>query len=74
MVFQRASLYEIIKEIERRYDVTVYLNSKTWDHEKITVKFLHDETLDDILRILKHIITGFNYEIKGNKIYINISG
>lgn len=70
MVFQRASLYEIIKEIERRYDVTIYLNSKTWDNEKITVKFLHDETLDEILSVLKHIIMGFNYEIKGDKIYV----
>ncbi|MDR2920013.1 MAG: FecR domain-containing protein [Tannerella sp.] len=71
MVFQRASLYEIVKEIERRYDVTIYLNSKAWDNEIITVKFLYDETLDDILTVLKHIIKGFNYEIKGDKIYIH---
>lgn len=70
MVFQKASLYEIVKEIERRYDVTIYLNSKAWDNEKITVKFLHDETLDEILSVLKHIIMGFNYEIKGDKIYV----
>lgn len=70
MVFQRASLYEIVKELERRYDVTIYLNSKAWENEKITVKFLHDETLDEILLVLKHIIAGFNYEIKGDKIYV----
>ncbi|MDR0430255.1 MAG: FecR domain-containing protein [Tannerellaceae bacterium] len=70
MVFQRASLYEIVKEIERRYDVTVYLNSKAWDHEIITVKFLHDETLEETLSVLKHIIIGFNYEIKEDKIYV----
>ena len=70
MVFQRASLYEIVKEIERRYDVTIYLNSKAWDNEIITVKFLYDETLEETLSVLKHIIMGFNYEIKGDKIYV----
>jgi len=70
MVFQRASLYEIVKEIERRYDVTIYLNSKAWDNEVITVKFLYDETLEETLSVLKHIIMGFNYEIKGEKIYV----
>lgn len=70
MVFQKATLYDIVKEIERRFDVTIYLNSKAWEHERITVKFLNDESLDEILMVFKHIVTGFNYEIKGDKIYI----
>lgn len=71
MVFQGASLYAVINEIERRYGVDVYLNAKGLSEEKLTVKFLHDESLEDILYTLQQIIAGFKYRIEGNKVYIN---
>ena len=70
LVFQSASLTQIMKSIERRYDVTIYLNSKNYDNEKMTVKFMHDETLDEVLHTLKYIINGFKYKINGNKVYV----
>ena len=71
LVFQGASLYAVINEIERRYGVDVYLNAKGLSEEKLTVKFLHDESLEDILYTLQQIIAGFKYRIEGNKVYIN---
>lgn len=71
MVFQGASLYAVINEIERRYGVDVYLNSKGLSDEKLTVKFLHNESLEDILYTLQQIIAGFKYRIEENKVYIN---
>lgn len=70
MVFQSVSLYSIVKELERHYGVTVYLNAAGLSDEKLTVKFLHDESLEEILRVLQQIITGFNYKIEGDKIFI----
>ena len=70
MVFRSASLYTIIEDLERRYDVSIYLNSKSLGDEKLTVKFMHDETIDDILNILQQIIKEFNYKIEDNKIFI----
>ena len=71
MVFQSASIQSIIKELERRHGVTVYLNTADLEDEKLTIKFLYNETLEDILYSLEQIITGFKYKIEGDKIYIN---
>lgn len=70
MVFQGASLYSVIKEIERHYNVKVYLNTKDLSEERLTVKFLYNESLEDVLHALQQIVAGFKYKIDGNKVYI----
>ncbi len=70
LVFQSASLHHIIKTLERRYDVTIYLNSGSFTDEKITVKFMYDETLNEVLHTLQHIIKGFKYKIEEKRVYI----
>jgi ferric-dicitrate binding protein FerR (iron transport regulator) len=70
LVFQQTSINEIIKTIERRYDVTVYLNSNHYDNEIVTAKFIHGESLEELLQILKEIIPGLRYKIEGKKIFI----
>lgn len=70
MIFQSASLYSVLKEIERHYQVTVCLNSKDLSDERLTVKFVHDEGIEDVLYTLQQIVTGFKYKIDGDKVYI----
>lgn len=70
MVFQGASLYSVVKAIERHYGVKVYLNTRDLQEEKLTVKFLYDETLEEVLLTLQQIVAGFKYKIDGNKVYI----
>ena len=70
LVFQSASLYQVMKIIERRYDVTTYINSGKYLNDKLTVKFMYDETLDDVLHALQYIITGFKYKIDEKKVYV----
>lgn len=70
MVFQGASMYSVINEIERHYNVKVYFNSRDLNDEKLTVKFLYDETLEEVLYTLKQIVAGFKYKINGDKVYI----
>lgn len=71
MVFQGASLYSVVNEIERHYKVKVYLNSKDLSDEKLTVKFVHNETLEEVLYTLQQIVAGFKYKIDGDKVYIH---
>ena len=70
LIFQSASLQQVVKTIERRYDVVIYLNSGNFTDEKITVKFIHDQTLDEVLQTLQYIIKDFKYKIADNKVYI----
>lgn len=72
LVFQSASLQQIIKTIERRYDVTIYLNSGNFANERITMKFMHGQTLDEVLKTLQYIIKEFKYKIVDNKVYIYV--
>jgi ferric-dicitrate binding protein FerR (iron transport regulator) len=70
MVFQSAPLYKIITEMERRFNVKVYLNSTDLNDEKLTVKFLNDESLEEILHTLQQIIKRFHYKIDKDRVYI----
>lgn len=70
MIFQGASLYSVVKTIERHYGVTIYLNTRDLQEEKLTVKFLYDETLEEVLHTLQQIVAGFKYKIDGDKVYI----
>lgn len=71
MVFRSASLYSVINEIERHYGVTVYLNSGNLNEERLTVKFLPDESLEVVLFTLQQLVPGFEYKIKGDTVYIH---
>jgi ferric-dicitrate binding protein FerR (iron transport regulator) len=70
LVFQSAPLYEIITGMERHFNVKVFLNSTDLNDEKLTVKFLNDESLEEILHTLQQIIKRFHYKIDKDKIYI----
>ena len=70
LMFQSASLQQIMKTIERRYDVVIYLNTGNYGNNRLTVKFMYDETLDEVLHTLQYIIKGFNFKIDGKKVYI----
>jgi ferric-dicitrate binding protein FerR (iron transport regulator) len=70
LIFQEASLGDILHAIEKRYDVTVQFDSGKYEGRTFTVKFFPEETLPEILDILKGFILDFNYAIKENTIYI----
>jgi ferric-dicitrate binding protein FerR (iron transport regulator) len=70
LVIQSMPMNEIAKMIERRYDVTVYLNANKYGKERITAKFIHGETIDEFLSVLQQLVPGLNYKTEENKIYI----
>ncbi|MDR1090704.1 MAG: DUF4974 domain-containing protein [Prevotella sp.] len=70
LVFRNASIEDIMQEIQRKYDVRIYANYKEIKNEKLTVRFNNDEPVEEIFKTLSMLIRGFNYKIKGEKIYI----
>ncbi|MDR2950468.1 MAG: FecR domain-containing protein [Prevotella sp.] len=70
LLFFSASIADIVRTFEHRYDVSIYINSNKYYSELITAKFVHGETLEESLQILKQIIPELNYKIKENKVYI----
>ena len=61
LVFTNASAGEIFRTLERHYNTTIDNTATIPTSKRYTVKFLKDESLDEILNILKDII-GFDYQ------------
>lgn len=69
LVFTNASVGEIFRTLERHYNTTIDNTATIPTSKRYTVKFLKDESLDEILNILKDII-GFDYQQYEKKIVI----
>lgn len=71
LIFHRATINDIIRNFEYRYDITVFLNSNSYEKDILTVKFIHGESLEESLDILRQIIPKFQYKIKDKKVFIH---
>lgn len=69
LVFTNASAGEIFRTLERHYNTTIDNTATIPTSKRYTVKFLKDESLDEILNILKDII-GFDYQQYEKKIVV----
>lgn len=70
LIFENTSFNCLITSLERKFNVTIHYNSQKYASEYYNVKFSPDETLDDVLTILKQLV-GIRYKIKGNVVFIN---
>lgn len=68
LVFEDATFNDIVHTIERRYGVTIDYDKQAFMAMSYTVKFVHNESLEDILNILQDVAGGFEYKIENNKI------
>ena len=69
LVFTNASAGEIFRTLERHYNTTIDNTAIIPASKRYTVKFLKDESLNEILNILKDII-GFDYQQYEKKIVL----
>lgn len=71
LMFQGASFNYIVKTIERRFNVTINYEDNKYAGRSFNVKFKPDESLTQVLEVLKEMIVGLRYKIKDNVVYIN---
>lgn len=73
MIFTNTSLNEIFQTLERKFDVTIKIDKlATLRDKRCTVKFLKNDSIEDILDILQEVIKGFSYKIENDKVFISI--
>ncbi|WP_455585254.1 FecR family protein [Bacteroides sp.] len=70
LVFQDATFNDILNTIERRYGVTIDYNKQEFLNMPYTIKFLNNESLEDVLNILQEIVGGFEYKKENSRITI----
>jgi len=70
LCFKSDSIHTIIKAIERYYGIKVYLTTSRYDDECLTAKFVHGETVEEMLSALSLIIPGMKWNMENSIIYI----
>lgn len=71
LIFRNAGFEEVVAALERKYNVTINYNAEKYKGRTYYVKFNPDESIEDALVILKHLISDFRYQITGKTISIN---
>ncbi len=71
-IFDQKPLKDIIKHLERRYDVDITINDPALKHIRITLK-QKGQSLSTVLNILSKS-GGFDYEIKGKDVLLKSRG
>ena len=64
-------IHDLIRMLERQFDVNIYLTSDKYDSEKITAKFIHGEGIDEILSVVSSLLPGMTYNTTNTNIYIH---
>ena len=70
LCFRSKSIHEIVKILERRYAVRIYITTGKYDDDVITAKFIQGETLDELMSALCKLIPGMTYRKVNSNIYI----
>ncbi len=71
LIFAGATLDEIFRTLERRFDISFDTRQASYQSkEYYTIKFLKDDSIEQILHILKDVTGDFSYTKTGNKIII----
>jgi len=69
IVFQNSSFDFIVKSLERQFNVRINYKSEKYAERNFTIKFSPDESLDEVLNILKDLVH-FKYKKEDGTIYI----
>ena len=54
--------------IERRYGVTIAYNKQELPNIPYTIKFINNESLEEVLNILQDVVGGFEYKQEKSRI------
>lgn len=70
LIFEEKALQEIAEILERTFDVKIHIQGESLKTKVLTAKFVHQETLEEILSILQ-ISAKYTYRKIGGEIYIS---
>jgi ferric-dicitrate binding protein FerR (iron transport regulator) len=70
IVIQSMSVNEVVKIIERKYAVKVYLDPDKYRNERITIKIMPEESVNDFMAVLQYLIPRLKYKIENDTVYI----
>jgi ferric-dicitrate binding protein FerR (iron transport regulator) len=74
LIFTDATIDEIWRALERRFDLTITADKSIGKAGEVyTIKFIRDDTIDQIMNVLKDVVGDFSWQKQGNNIEIKIN-
>lgn len=70
LFFNNAPLEEVLRTLERTYGVTFHVQTSSYQDQRIRVHFNKDESIENVLKIIKILIPEVGYEIEGKNVYL----
>ena len=70
LYFEETELIYALRQIERAYNVKVHIQNSHYNNQTIRAHFNQDDSIVNIMTVIKMLIPALNYEIDGNDIYI----
>lgn len=70
LFFNNAPFDQVLSTLERTYGVKFQIQTSVYQNQRIRVHFNKNETLENVLMIIKVLIPGIKYEIDGKNIYL----
>ena len=70
LLFDNYSFKEILRVLEKTYDVKIHLHTSQYDENLLTVHFNKNESLENVLMLLKELVPGLNYKMKGQDVFL----
>lgn len=70
LLFSNDPFEDILKAIERNYNMKVHLRTSAYHSNRLTIHFNKNESVENVLRLIKEMIPGMEYQIKEKDVYI----
>jgi transmembrane sensor len=70
LIFENEAFEELAKRLERWYNINIRINDKTLLNNRYTGKFVNNESLEQVLRVIERT-TPISYEIDKDNVIIN---
>ncbi len=70
LCFHSSSIRQIVRTLERQYGIDVRLMTTRYDNVVLTERFIHGETVDEVMTSLCAVVPGMHYGWDGTSLYI----
>ena len=70
LMFNQCSFMEILNTLERTYQVKIHLLNSSYSRNSLTIHFDRNESIENIMMLVKEMIPELEYRIVGKELYI----
>ncbi len=71
LVFRREGLHAIIRVLERRYGIKVYLASERYNQDLLTLRIAPGSTADEAIRLIAQLIPELHFRFDEKNVYLD---